>query len=101
MKANLCPKDQKQWLQTQSKATDKSERTDTIVTSASHSLPTPINAWIPWASLKGPRGPVFMEVCTMSSNSLGKFSMLAESYSIWLDSDEDGVKQMKPHKKAF
>lgn len=51
----------------------------------------------------GPRGPVFMEVSTMSSNSLGRFSILAENcklyISIWLDFDEDGVKQMKPHKK--
>lgn len=49
----------------------------TFDTSVSHSLPTPITAWIPWASLRAPRGPVLMEVWTISSTSFGSFSTLS------------------------
>ena len=48
-------------------------------TSASHSLPTPRKAWIPWASLRAPRGPVVMDVWTISSTSLGSPSILSET----------------------
>lgn len=53
----------------------------TFEASATHSLPTPITAWIPWASLSAPRGPVFIDVWTISSRSLGKFCILSATIS--------------------
>jgi hypothetical protein len=47
------------------------ERTGTLEKSLSHSPPTPRTAWIPWANLKAPRGPVLMDVWRRSSTNLG------------------------------
>lgn len=61
------------------KKTRRFEIQATFDTSASHSPPTPRNAWTPWASLIAPRGPVLIDVWIISSTSLGRFSMLSES----------------------
>ena len=70
----------------------------TFEASATHSLPTPITAWIPWASLSAPRGPVFIDVWTISSRSLGKFCILSatipsfsihsSTWIIWMSKNE-------------
>lgn len=51
----------------------------TLDASVSHSPPTPINAWIPWAILRAPRGPVLNDVWRISSTSLGKFSIRSDN----------------------
>lgn len=54
----------------------KAKEKVTLERSFSHSPPTPKKAWTPWTRRNAPRGPVLIDVWTISSTSLGKFSIL-------------------------